>query len=394
IDRMWRDFGDGPLSERLPEPFFDIRFLDVQLWQWIALILLLLASVLLAWLLTAPLLRLARAIARRTSTPVDDVVADLIVGPIRLAVGTAVFLSGIYPLWLPLRAHRFVVALGTGLITIAFTWFMLRLIDAMARVMMHRYLARGQLAATSVVPLARRALKVFVGLVALLGVVQNLGFNVTGILAGLGIGGLAVALAAQRSIENLFGGLSLIADQPVRVGDMCKFGSQQGIVEDIGLRSTRVRTLDRTVVTIPNADFATMQIENFASRDRFLLATTIGVRYETTPDQLRWLLVELKRLLLAHPKVSPDPARVRLVNFGAYSLDIEVFAYVVTTDVDEFIAVREDLYLRIMDVVAASGTGFTFPSQVEYVATDTAIDGERQKAVEAQVAAGRGRRQE
>ena len=122
------------------------------------------------------------------------------------------------------------------------------------------------------VPLARRTLKVFVALVALLAVVQNLGFNVTGILAGLGIGGLAVALAAQKSIENLFGGLSLIADQPVRVGDICRFGSQQGTVEDIGLRSTRVRTLDRTVVTIPNADFATMQIENFGTRDRMRLA--------------------------------------------------------------------------------------------------------------------------
>jgi MscS family membrane protein len=389
IDRMWRDFGDGPLSARLPEPFFDIRFLDVQLWQWIALFLLLLGSVLLAWLLTAPLLRLARAIAHRTSTPVDDVLADLIVGPIRLAVGTAVFLFGVYPLWLPLRAQRFVVAVATGLITIAFTWFVLRLIDAMSRVMLQRYLARGQLAATSVVPLARRALKVFAAVVAMLAVVQNLGFNVTGILAGLGIGGLAVALAAQKSIENLFGGLSLIADQPVRVGDMCKFGSQQGTVEDIGLRSTRVRTLDRTVVTIPNADFATMAIENFGTRDRFRLATTIAVRYETTPDQLRWLLVELKKMLLAHPKVSPDPARVRFSNFGASSLDIELFAYIKTRDADEFMAVREDLFLRIMDLVVASGTDFAVPTQLSYGPGDKAVDLERRKAVEAEVAAWR-----
>ena len=127
-------------------------------------------------------------------------------------------------------------------------------------------------------PLARRALKAFVVLIALLAVFQNLGFNATGILAGLGVGGLAVALAAQKSLENLFGGLSLIADQPVRVGDMCRFGSQQGTVEDIGLRSTRVRTLDRTVVTIPNADFATMQLENLAARDRMRLTATIGLR--------------------------------------------------------------------------------------------------------------------
>ena len=385
-DRMWRDFGDGPLAERLPDPFFDIRFLDVQLWQWIALVLLLLVSILLAWLLTAPLLRLARAIAHRT-TSVDDVLADLIVGPVRLAVGTAVFLAGIYPLWLPLRSHRFVVGLCTGLITIALTWFVLRLIDAMARVMMQRYLARGQLAATSVVPLARRALKVFVALLALLAVLQNLDFNVTGIIAGLGIGGLAVALAAQKSIENLFGGLSIIADQPVRVGDFCKFGAYQGTVEDIGLRSTRVRTPDRTVVTIPNADFATMALENFGARDRFRLATTLGVRYGTTPDQLRWLLVELKTLLLSHPKVSPEPARVRLVGISPSTLDVEVFAYIATRDEDEFLAVREDLLLRIMDVMAAAGTGLSY--RRAYDAQDESTDAERRQAAEAQVSAWR-----
>ena len=157
------------------------------------------------------------------------------------------------------------------------------------------------------VPLARRTLKVFVGLLAFLAIFQNLGFNATGILAGLGVGGLAVALAAQKSLENLFGGLSLVADQPVRVGDFCRFGTQQGTVEDIGLRSTRVRTLDRTLVTIPNSDFATMQIENFASRDRMRLATTIGLRYETTPDQVRWLLVRPEEAPAGAPQGVPRP---------------------------------------------------------------------------------------
>src|SRR5262249_38297994 len=115
-ERLWRAFGDGPLAERLPDPFFEIRFLDVQLWQWIALALLLLASLALAWLLTALLLRLARAITRRTGAPIDEVLTELIVGPIRLAVGTAVFSGGLYAVWLPLRAHRFVTGLCTGLL--------------------------------------------------------------------------------------------------------------------------------------------------------------------------------------------------------------------------------------------------------------------------------------
>jgi MscS family membrane protein len=143
---------------------------------------------------------------------------------------------------------------------------------------------------------------------------------------------------------------------------MCRFGSQQGTVEDIGLRSTRVRTLDRSVVTIPNADFATMQLENLAARDRMRLTTTIALRCQTTPDQLRGVLVALKRLLESYPKVSPDSARVRFTHLGTSSLDVEILAFVNTGDIDEFLAVQEDLLLRIMDIITASGTGFAFPA--------------------------------
>jgi MscS family membrane protein len=156
-------------------------------------------------------------------------------------------------------------------------------------------------------------------------------------------------------------------------------------VEDIGLRSTRVRTLDRTLVTVPNAEFSSTQIENFAVRDRIRLFTMIGVRYETTPDQLRHLLAELRNMLLAHPKVSADPARVRFVGFGAYSLDLEVFAYVITCDWNEFLHIREDIYLRMMDIVERSGTGFAFPSQTTYLGKDEGMPADRVREVEALV---------
>jgi MscS family membrane protein len=220
-------------------------------------------------------------------------------------------------------------------------------------------------------------------------VLQNIGLNVTGILAGLGIGGLAVALAAQKTVENLFGGVTLILDQPVRVGDFCRFGDRIGTVEEVGLRSTRIRTLDRTVVSVPNGHFASLELENFTVRDRIWLHTTIGVRYETTPDQLRHVLVEIRRMLYAHPQVDPRPARIRFVNFGAYSLDLEIFAYVLTADYDEFLAIQEDIYLRIMDIVEQSGTGFAFPSQTTYLARDHGLDGAKREAAEAQVAAWR-----
>ncbi len=226
-------------------------------------------------------------------------------------------------------------------------------------------------------------------MLAVLAILQNVGLNVTGILAGLGIGGLAVALAAQKTVENLFGGVTLILDQPVRVGDFCRFGDRVGTVEEVGLRSTRIRTLDRTVVSIPNGHFASLELENFTVRDRMWLHPTIGVRYETTSDQLRHLLVEIRRMLYAHPRVDSRPARIRFVNFGAYSLDLEIFAYVLTSDYDEFLAIREDIYLRIMDIVDRSGTGFAFPSQTTYFARDPGLDTAKQEAAQAQVAAWR-----
>jgi MscS family membrane protein len=173
------------------------------------------------------------------------------------------------------------------------------------------------------------------------------------------------------------------------VGDFCRFDDKVGTVEAIGLRSTRIRTLDRTLITIPNGDFAQMKLETFAARDRIRLIHRITLRYETTPDQLRYVLVELRRLLYSHPRVVEEPSRVRFVAFGATSLDLELFAYVDTTDFNEFLAVQEDVMLRVMDVVAESGTGFAFPSQTLYLGRDAGIDEERSRAAEAQVAAWR-----
>ncbi len=206
---------------------------------------------------------------------------------------------------------------------------------------------------------------------ALLGMgADRLGVPVYGIVAGLGVGGLAIALAAQPTIENLIGGLSLFADKPLRVGDLCRCGEDEGTVETIGLRSTRIRGKDRTVTTIPNAALSKLPIVNFARRDRMLLQCVIGVRYETSPERLRCLLATIREMLLSHPRVLPDAARARFVGFGASSLDIEVFAYVSTNDPAEFLGIREDVWLRLMDIVEESGTGFAFPSQTLYIARD------------------------
>jgi MscS family membrane protein len=195
-----------------------------------------------------------------------------------------------------------------------------------------------------------------VGSAALLALgASRMGIPVYGIVAGLGVGGLAIALAAQPTIENLIGGLNLFADRPIRVGDLCKYGDALGIVEAIGIRSTQIRGLDRTLTTIPNAVLAKMPIENLSRRDRILLHAVVGLRYETRPEQLRYVLVRLRELLLGHPRVHPDSLRARFIGFGASSLDIEVFAHVMTQDRAEFFGIQEDILLRVMDVVEEAG---------------------------------------
>lgn len=218
---------------------------------------------------------------------------------------------------------------------------------------------------------------------------DRVGLPLYGMVAGLGVGGLAIALAAQSTLENLIGGLNLFADRPVRVGDFCKYGLDLGTIEDIGLRSTRIRGLDRTVAVIPNAMLSKIPIINYTQRDRTLINSVIGLRYETTPDQLRFVLAKMRELLLAHPKVTAEPSRVRFIGFGASSLNLEIFAYVSTNSWDEFLAIQEDINLRIMEVVSASGTSIAFPSQTLYLNRDTGRDADKSHTADLAVQAWR-----
>ncbi len=215
------------------------------------------------------------------------------------------------------------------------------------------------------------------------------GVSIAPLIAGLGVGGLAIALAIRPTLENILGGLTMFADRPVRVGDFCRYGSEVGTVHEIGLRSTRIRSLERTLVTIPNAEFSQMKLENFGARDTRLLRTTLQLRYETTMDQLRYVLAELRKLLLAHPMVTEAPARVRFVDFGDYSLNVEIFAYLRCQDQNTNLAIREDILFRVAGIVKESGTEFAFPTQTVHVGRDEGLNEERSKRAETTVDAWR-----
>jgi MscS family membrane protein len=211
--------------------------------------------------------------------------------------------------------------------------------------------------------MASRAVKITLFVLAATAVVGSWGYNTSTILAGLGIGGIAIALAAQKTIENLFGGVAVVSDRPVVVGDFCKFGDRVGTVEDIGLRSTRVRTLDRTLVSIPNAEFSSIVLENFSQRDKVLFHTTLNLRRDTRPDQVRKVLDAIRQILTEDHIVEVGPIPVRFIGAGQYSMDVEIFAYIKTANYDEFLKIQQDLLLRILDEISAAGTALALPTQ-------------------------------
>jgi MscS family membrane protein len=186
---------------------------------------------------------------------------------------------------------------------------------------------------------------------------------VASLLAGLGIGGIALALAAQKTVENLFGSVAIGVDQPFRVGDMVKVEDVQGWVESIGMRSTRIRTLDRTLVSFPNGKLADTRCENIQVRDRLRLYANLALSYGTTAAQMRAVLSGIEAALRSHPRISADPPMVRFTELKESVLNVEVNAWFATQDWLEFTVLRQELYLRFMEVVEQSGASFAFPTR-------------------------------
>jgi len=257
---------------------------------------------------------------------------------------------------------------------VALAWISAKVVDLIGRHVRGVLQAKHASLSSSVLPLLGRVLKIVITLIMIAAVLSSWGYNTTTILAGLGVGGIAIALAAQKTIENLFGGVSVISDRPVTVGDTCKFGDRVGTVEDIGLRSTRLRTPERTLVTVPNGQFASMSLENLSKQDKMLFHFTLNLRRDTTPDQVRTVLSSIAKILTEREKVEAGNLPVRFVGVGTYSLDLEVAVYVLTRSGDEFLEIQQDLLLRILDAIESAGTALALPTQasVSYASAESA----------------------
>jgi MscS family membrane protein len=373
------------VESKLPAFLVKNQFGGMPLWQWAALLLALPIAAGLGWLALVLLERPVHWWARRHE---QAGVANWrsVSGPAWLLAGTLIHqVCAVYLRMALLPRHYYFQVTSIALIVSA-TWLVWRGVRWSLMSVRARALARGHAGTGSLVLLGERILKFAIFVIGVLAVLGNLGFNMSTALAGLGIGGLAIGFGAQKTIENLFGGVSVLGDEVFRVGDVCRFGDRTGVVEDIGLRSTRIRTEERTLVAIPNGVVATINLENLSRRDKILFKTTLGLRPDSKADHVRFVLSEVRKLLYSHPKVETQTVRVRLIDIAGTALNMEVLSYVLTRDFNEFAAVREDLLLRIMDVVEDSGGGLALPSQTLYLSRDAGVEKEKAETAAKKIA--------
>ncbi|MEG9435435.1 mechanosensitive ion channel family protein [Edaphobacter sp. HDX4] len=351
------------------------RMLGMSLNQWLAWLLSIPISWLLAWLFALVVSMPRRIWCRVRKRRFLSVWQTPIGMPLRCI--TASVMHGIFVYWIqaPLlyRAHyfRFLTALMVGCVA----WLISRITDQGFRRMLERTRVSSR-GGESVVILLHRLTHIIMFLFAVVAILAVFGLDVKTALTGLGIGGLAVALGAQKTLENLIGGVSLLLDKAVNVGDFCKVGDRLGTVEDIGLRSLKLRTLDQNLLVVPNGVLAQMQFENMRARPKLLMNQNFSLRMETQAGQLRFVLERVKIMLDEHPAIEAGSSRVRVIGFDGAAFQFELFAYGKTGDWAEFTGIRQDILLKIAEIVEAAGTRFAAPARLIYLSTDAGVDQE------------------
>lgn len=377
VPTLWEEYGHSDFAQSVSNMLPPWHALGIDNWQWAYLAVFLLCLVAFVALLSWGL----RRYALHSDAPWIVPMQNLVSGPLGIFIYITITRAFMLSLGLSVIARA--IFDSVLLEYTAYAFLIIGLVDFFAN-RIRRKMARGDRPeATAIVrPISAVVKMVLVAIVLIMGL-DNAGFDVTTIIAGLGVSSVAVALAAQKTLENLIGAITIYVARPVSPGDFCKFDGVIGTVEEIGLRSTLLRTLDRTIVNIPNALFAAGRIENFSSRESIRYYRMIGLRLSSTPDQLRYVLASLRELLYAHPKILSQSVSVRLSSINDYAYMVRLDSRVTTRDFQQFLAVAEDINLRIVDLVQASGSHFALPSQTVQVEEAQIMDAAQQEQVEA-----------
>ena len=317
--------------------------------------------------------------AQKTSSQMDDILLKQINKPAKFLILIVGLFICIEILQLPVRPTNLDLLAEGGLkllLTFNLAWFCYNLVSILEQWLNHWAESTESVLDDQLVPFVRKTLRIFIVFLAVLFLVQNLGYSVSALLASLGLGGLAVALAAKDSLSNIFGSLMILLDRPFTIGDWVKAGDMEGVVEEIGFRSTRIRTFSKTLITVPNSVLMNLSIDNFSQMPKRRIKLTVGVTYDTTPTQMRQAVAAIKQMLRDHPAIKQDFFLVNFTDFGASSLDIMVYCFTTSTVWGEYLDAREDVCLKIMETVAGIGLEIAFPSQTLYMHD---MDQEKQK---------------
>ncbi|MFK7829656.1 MAG: mechanosensitive ion channel family protein [Congregibacter sp.] len=357
IPRLWDDLGYGPIAVWLQEHLPDVRFAGMSSWQLIASIIFALVSWPLAGLISYLLMRLALLTPNRFPQGIERFFR----APMKLFLFVVILRLLMDQLALSLAARVYLNSSGVDYI--AFCILLLGGISLLRDYQMRRLEAAGNRQYVALLKPFTTIVKFVALMIIALIWADRAGYNMSTIIAGLGVGSLAVALAAQKTLENVIGAITLYSARPVNPGDLCRFGNIIGVVEEIGLRSTMIRTLNRTMLAVPNSVFSSVEVENFSHRDRIRFFQQLELQMSTA-DQLRLILANLRELLLSHSELMQNTVSVRLEKIAAATAVIRIDAHVSTTDYQHYLAVAEDLNLRIIESVHDAGAVFSGPGQV------------------------------
>lgn len=344
----------------------DASFLGLEVFKWFILIMI----ALILW----PIFYFSGIlISRIISSPESDtypLVRKICTGP--LVFIAILFTLGFFVNRLGAGALAQQVMQAKTLTTVAIIWALWAITNLVKNYQQKKLNESGRPGAAKLMQPLTTLLKIAIFLFGLLFWLNNIGVNITTLIAGLGVGGLAVALALQKPIEDMMGALSIFSQAPIRVGDFCRYGTETGVVEDIGLRTTRLRTLTNTIVSVPNSRIASVEVENLSYRTMIRYWPTLRLRYDTTQEQVRTVLQGIRGVLEQNEMIYEDPLRVRFTDFDDDAILIKVHSFVKTTDFNEFLEVAEEINFQIMDIVRSAGTSFALPGRAIVMEGDKA----------------------
>lgn len=357
-----------PEWERVLDDLLSIDILNIAMWRIASSIgLLVLGAFLRAYLLDK-LLTPLKLIFAKTKTDLDDALLEEVRSPLGWLVNLVALYFAVLVLNPPETLLRILTLLLQTTGTLVVAWLLSKMINVAVLALQMRAARTESQMDDQLVPVLRRVLRTVLGVIVAIAVIQQWGYDVTSLIAGLGIGGLAVALAAQSTLSNWFGSLMIFTDRPFQVGDIVKGSFGEGIVEEVGLRSTKVRTFEKSLITVPNSEISSGAVENFSARSSRRVRSEIGLVYGTTEAQLRQIIDDVRQLFDEHDMVEPGSATVYFTTFGDSALVVLCQCFVMTTDYDEWASLRQELFLRIIGIVHAAGSDFAFPSQSLYFA--------------------------